>query len=192
MPPNGSPGSDTGSDPAARMTCSAVIATAPEAVSTVQLLASVKVAQPSTTRTFACARRPATPPESRSTMPSFHATVRARSSRGGWSSVMPSVVAAGDVGKPVGGVDQRLRRDTAANEAGAAEALRLRPAPCRGQAGRRGSRRHSRPARRRRRAREVARFPAWLSLTTERHPRESGGRGRATELPTPGFPLSRE
>ena len=55
----------------------------------------------------------------------------------------------GACSKSVGRMDQRLRRDAADIEAGAAEAAPARPARCRGRAGRRGSRRHSRRARRR-------------------------------------------
>ena len=49
----------------------------------------------------------------------------------------------------LGGVDQRLGRDAADVEAGAAELASPRRSRCRGRAARRGSRRHSRPGRRR-------------------------------------------
>ncbi len=65
---------------------------APSDVSTRHVFASEKTAQPCTTRTLARSSSPTTPLLSRSMMPSFHLTMRPRSSRGGCSSVMPSAL----------------------------------------------------------------------------------------------------
>ena len=64
-------GSSTGSDPFARITCSAWIVVSP----TVQVFPSVNVAKPLTTRTFARFSNPATPVLSFWTIVSFHLTV---------------------------------------------------------------------------------------------------------------------
>ncbi|MNC53029.1 hypothetical protein D3C75_1024090 [compost metagenome] len=89
-PPNGRKGSSTGSDPVARMTCSAVMRMGPSAVSTRQVLASENSAQPLMTLTLAFFSRAATPAFSFLTMPSFHSTVLDRSMAGA-DAVMPSV-----------------------------------------------------------------------------------------------------
>ena len=81
---------------------------------------------------------------------------RARSRASGAAAEMPSGLSPAAVARRccerVGGVDQRLRRDAADVEAGAAELCPPRRARCRCRAGRRGSRRRSRRARRRGRA----------------------------------------
>jgi len=72
------------------MTCSALIVMSPSAVLTVQVLASVKWAQPLMTLTFDFFSRAATPAFSLRTMPSFQAVVWARS-MAGLLAVMPRV-----------------------------------------------------------------------------------------------------
>ena len=85
----------------------------------------------------------------------------------GRSTVMPNgadVACIGGAGRILGGVDQRLRRDAADVQAGAAEAVAAsRPARCRCRAGRRGWPRHSRRGRRRRPA-------AWSVRSAHAHP----------------------
>jgi hypothetical protein len=89
-PPNGRNGSSTGSDPVARITCSAEIVISPSSVETVQVLASEKVAQPLITFTLARFSRPETPWFSFLTIPFFQATVWVRS-MAGLAAVIPSV-----------------------------------------------------------------------------------------------------
>src|SRR5262245_49653435 len=89
-PPKGIEGICTGTEPLARITCSAVIVTGPVAAfSNEQVLPSVNFAQPLTTRTLARFKRPVTPVLRRFTIVSFHFTVSAKSIVGGLASLTP-------------------------------------------------------------------------------------------------------
>ncbi len=90
-PPNGMWGSAVATEPAARITYSALIVTGPSLVSTWQVLASLKVPQPASTRVLARFSRAVTPPFSLSTTVSFQATVWAMSRLGALFSEMPSL-----------------------------------------------------------------------------------------------------
>ncbi len=77
-------------EPAARITVSALMVTGPSLVSTWQVLASLKVPQPAMTRVLARFSNAVTPPFSLSTTVSFQATVWPMSSLGAALSEMPS------------------------------------------------------------------------------------------------------
>ena len=142
-------------EPVARITCSAVMrGRAVGRRRPCRSCASGKVAQPATTRTLARLSRPATPPFSLSTMPSFQRDGLAPG-RGGRrrQARCPCCAAprAGQVGEVRGGVDQGLGGDAAADEAGAAQAVGLDQHGVQAQLAGSGWPRHSRRARRRRR-----------------------------------------
>jgi hypothetical protein len=81
-PPNGRNGSSTGAEPVAMTIISARMTCSPISVATSTVLPSRNRAWPSTILTLAFFSSPATPLVSRPTMPSFQATVFARSISG--------------------------------------------------------------------------------------------------------------